>query len=301
MKEFEIKEKLLVRCPKCERFLIGGRYYDIPLGEAISRSIIKNSSIPKDYSVTVEQVRPIIKGNKLPKRITAQVIIRGDGEELETEIGMAAKNEQCQECAKMSSNYFEATLQLKTRDERIINRTETILKENRVGIKSKKKSKNGYDFMLTSNHGMIKSINRLSEEYPPIITISKKLHTKDNLTGKELFRVTALYIPIEFKRNDTVEYEDERWIYLGFNRNRFKLRSLTLHPKDRVIRSEKYDELKKIEPFSTQVVAVRPQIRILDENYQQADAISTSLESFNAGDNVTAIENNGRYFIISKN
>lgn len=300
--DFDIKDRPLIRCPKCGRFLIGGKYYDLPLKSAIEKHIRYNSSISGVNKIEIEDYEPKQEGYKLPKKISALFLIRNDkGKELEGEITLKAQNEQCKECSKRSSNYFEATLQLKSENEDLIKRTEKILADNRVGIKTKKKSKGGYDFQLTSNKGMLKAIRKLSEEYPAITTTSRKLHTKDNQTGKELFRVTALYVPITFSKGDIIEYLGKKWIYQGYNRNRFKLRSLTEHPREKIVGSAEYKNFEKAETFKTQVVSTRPILKILDENYQDVSTINISEmqnSKLKEGIEVSAVQSDGRYFIV---
>jgi NMD protein affecting ribosome stability and mRNA decay len=105
---------------------------------------------------------------------------------------------------KKAANYFEGTLQLRKCSDEIILFVEGLFEEYKVGIALKTKSKNGWDYKVSSNSFLSKLKNILQRKYNGRCIMSRKLFTRHKQTGKEVYRMTLLFEELPFKVGDMI-------------------------------------------------------------------------------------------------
>ena len=102
------------------------------------------------------------------------------------------------------SNYFEGILQLRKCSKEIISLVEKLFDEYDVGVALKTKSKNGWDYKVSSNSFLSKLKNILSRKFNGRCIMSRKLFTRHKQTGKEVYRMTLLFEELPFKVGDII-------------------------------------------------------------------------------------------------
>ena len=110
-----------------------------------------------------------------------------------------------------SSNYFEGILQLRNVSQEVLDYSIKVLqsKEN-ASVAKVKKVINGFDIYMAPQTFLRSLGNKLKSRFGGQLLISKRLHTKNNLTSKEVFRVNALFRLPNFKVGDIIDYRGDK-------------------------------------------------------------------------------------------
>jgi len=120
----------------------------------------------------------------------------------------------CDVCSRSKSGYFEGILQLRNLrspvHDIIYNQiVETISSSRTVFIAKAVKQKDGVDFYLSSNKFLISLGKKLHNDYGGDMKKSKKLHTRNRQTSKEVYRVTVLIRAPNFGTGDLVTVKNK--------------------------------------------------------------------------------------------
>jgi len=109
------------------------------------------------------------------------------------------------------NGYFEGILQLRNVSEEIIEfAIKQIEKKENASIAKIKKVVNGFDIYMAPQKFLRSLGNKLQNQFGGQLAISKKLHTKNRLTSKEVYRVNALFRMPNFKKGDIIDYKGDR-------------------------------------------------------------------------------------------
>ena len=101
-------------------------------------------------------------------------------------------------------NYYQGILQLRDVNDEIMGFVYSqIHKKEDVAITKTVNYHNGRDLYLTSQKFIRVLGKKLKESFGGELKVSSKLHTRSK-SGKDLFRVNALYRPFKYKRGDIV-------------------------------------------------------------------------------------------------
>ena len=107
--------------------------------------------------------------------------------------------------------YFEGILQLRNIDYNILEfAIKQIEKKENASVGKVKKVVNGFDVYMAPQTFLRSLGNKLQNQFHGQLIISKKLHTKNRLTSKEVYRVNALFRMPHFKRGDIIEHKGEK-------------------------------------------------------------------------------------------
>ena len=119
------------------------------------------------------------------------------------------------------SNYFQGILQLRDVNEEIYSFVHNQLKKRAdVAVTKTANYENGKDLYLTSQKFIRIIGKKLKESFGGELKLSSKLHTKSK-TGKDLYRVNALYRPLKYKRGDLVSVRGDEVKILQVGRRIF--------------------------------------------------------------------------------
>lgn len=120
-------------------------------------------------------------------------------------------------------NYYQGILQLRDVTDEIYNFVSKQLgKREDVAVTKTVKYPNGMDLYMTSQKFITIIGKRLKESFGGELKITSKLHTRSK-SGKDLFRVTALYRPLKYKRGDIVNVRGDDVKLLQCGRRIFAL------------------------------------------------------------------------------
>jgi NMD protein affecting ribosome stability and mRNA decay len=94
----------------------------------------------------------------------------------------------------MDKNYYEGKLQLRNPNEEVINFIKNQFKNNdKVWVAKYETLKNGVDIYVSSNHFLLALGKKLNKSFKGELKTSRKLHTQDRQTSKQVYRVTVLF------------------------------------------------------------------------------------------------------------
>ena len=108
------------------------------------------------------------------------------------------------------SSYFEGTLQLRNVNDEVINFAVREIENNNVNIAKTKQFENGIDLYVSKQRFLRTLARMLQKKFGGQIIVSRKLHTKSRLTGRDLYRVNVLFRLPYFKKGDVIEYRGDK-------------------------------------------------------------------------------------------
>ena len=93
-----------------------------------------------------------------------------------------------------NDEYFEAKLQLRPKDQELIDYAKNLIDKNKnILISKEEEYKYGVDFITTSQKQTQNIARQLKRRFKGKITISRKLHSRNKLTSKKVWRVTVCF------------------------------------------------------------------------------------------------------------
>lgn len=215
----------------------------------------------------------------------------------------------CPACQKHLGNYFEGTIQLRGRDNErydevekyVFNLVET---HKNVEISKVIESKTGVDLLLTNQKVMFEIMSKAHQEFGGHFEQNSRLFTKDNLTSKDLYRITTLLRLPDFNKGDILEIKGCKLLVTRTHGNKVSGVNLTT-TKDQTldfIKSSYEIVARRTEISSkTTISKVFPNLEVLNENYESVPAknlTEKSTDTFKIGFKVTCVEYQGKNYII---
>ncbi len=90
--------------------------------------------------------------------------------------------------------YFEGILQLRNPDEEAFRFIKNQFKNNeKAWIAKVEKLKTGVDYYISSNRFLLSLGKKLKKSFKGELKISRRLHSKNRLTSRQVYRVTVLF------------------------------------------------------------------------------------------------------------
>jgi NMD protein affecting ribosome stability and mRNA decay len=94
----------------------------------------------------------------------------------------------------MDENYYEGKLQLRNPNEEVINFIKNQFKNNdKVWVAKYETLKTGVDIYISSNRFLLGLGKKLKKSFKGELKTSRKLHTQNRQTSKQIYRVTVLF------------------------------------------------------------------------------------------------------------
>lgn len=94
----------------------------------------------------------------------------------------------------MNPQYYEGILQLRNPNEEAINFIRNQFRNNpKVWIAKEEKLKTGIDYHISSNRFLLQLGKKLKKSFKGELKISRRLHTRNRMTSKNVYRVTVLF------------------------------------------------------------------------------------------------------------
>ena len=109
-------------------------------------------------------------------------------------------------------DYFEGILQLRNVSQKVYDWVyDKIEQDGKARIAKEKIVKNGYDLYLSDQHYLQALGKKLKTKFAGERIVSQKLHTKEHMTQKKLYRVTVLFRQLPFRVGNIIETDDGAW------------------------------------------------------------------------------------------
>lgn len=95
----------------------------------------------------------------------------------------------------MHPEYYEGILQLRNPNEEVINFIKNQFKNNpKIWVAKEEKLKTGIDYYISSNKFLLTLGKRLKKSFKGELKLSRRLHTKNRITSKNVYRGTVCFI-----------------------------------------------------------------------------------------------------------
>ena len=126
----------------------------------------------------------------------------------------------------VNNNYYEGILQIRDCDETVYEYVERRLDEQQVGVAKVVHQKNGDDYYLDSNSFLRKIGQELQKNFTGELQVSNKLFSRDQQTGKELYRMTTCFRQLPFQIGEEIEYEGEKYRIMRISGGNITIKNL---------------------------------------------------------------------------
>lgn len=140
------------------------------------------------------------------------------------------------------AEYFEGILQLRNVTQAVYDWVyDTIEKEGKCRIAKEEILKEGYDLYLSDQHYLQALGKRMKTKFPGEVITSMRLHSRDRMTHKALYRVTVLFRGLPFDVGDKLSIDGEEFEVMHIG-NRVRVKSLVSGKKKelRIEDAERY-------------------------------------------------------------
>lgn len=106
--------------------------------------------------------------------------------------------------------YFEGILQLRNVNDGVVDFAVSEIENSDVNIAKTKQLEKGIDIYVSRQRFLRTIASKLQKRFGGQIIVSRKLHTKSRLTGRDLYRVNVLFRLPYFKKGDVIEYKGDK-------------------------------------------------------------------------------------------
>lgn len=291
-----------------------GFYDDEIINDAIQKNIEVNPKL-EDVDIytqiinnrgTVYECILHVSGNVIDTAINREYPI-----EVKVEKGV------CPDCSKYYSGYYEAVIQLRADDRKLLdeeirkadefisNEIQRLCKTNKLAYVTERiVLKEGIDYQVGSHNVAHKIVVNLQKQFGGTITQSRKIVGHDKSRSKDLYRSWILLRLPSFNKNDFISYEDKIIRIERIGSHKFSGINLKDYSTESISWKE-YDNIKKIADINdiktTTVTNMTPnEIQVLDpDNYDTVDLKRLDvMNNLNIGEQINVIKIRDRIYVI---
>lgn len=249
----------LIRCAKCERHVYRNTWVKDRIKDLVKESLAfddKIKIIKLDYELNRKEIIITLDAS-YGKQKTQQSL----------HLPIKFVKKLCQDCSK-KGQYFESILQLRQpREDVIIFIENEVEKQTGVFINKKLRVRGGIDFYLTSNKFAKKLGKRLQQGFGGELKVSPKLHSRERHTGKELYRLSVLFRPSEFKKGDIVSFNDKIIEIKGVAK---KITGIDIINKKKVIMDYRETKPEVLKVYEASVSKTYPSLEVIHPKTYQS-------------------------------
>lgn len=198
----EYKELKIIICPSCNSYLHQNKWHSkISTDKALNLKKIIAEIIPDKIKLVQESkinsIGVIIENSddKNQKKINIQLILNGMIHNLKSKgkysLEIIKEESLCNLCKKKNSSYYEAKIQIRPKNEKMLRMIKEHLNREGKSIISKEEDmKFGYDLYLTDKRILSRIISEVKKAFNIEVVMSNTLYGRKD--GKEVYRTTAL-------------------------------------------------------------------------------------------------------------
>lgn len=181
----------------------------------------------------------------------------------------------CKDCSKLAGNYFEGTLQIRTKSKEIYDFLNKDIKTIEIKNKTRyvteiKNTTNGKDYYFNNQKIMIKIAKRTQSTFGGIIEYSYHLHSKDIHASKDIYRMNIVY-KNKIKKN-AVFVQDGKLFKMCNPGKTNKVLDVE-NNKTTSMKIKDIKNIKILKPEVKRVIKKYPILTIIDENFQEKEVI----------------------------
>ncbi len=199
----------IVQCSRCGRFKFSGSWVDVSFEEALDRAVENSFFVHPEFNVNDFE----LSGDGQFYRFRVKGVLRGDYVEQEGFFKVRVRRESCQKCSREAGGYYEAIIQLRAKNRRILgeelDRVAKIVEEEIEASGSEKsfltkvvERKEGVDFYIGDSRVAKKIAKRIVREFGAEFKESAKIAGRKD--GVDFYRMTYLVRLPEYFPGDVV-------------------------------------------------------------------------------------------------
>ncbi|MBI4150947.1 hypothetical protein HY492_02365 [Candidatus Woesearchaeota archaeon] len=118
------------------------------------------------------------------------------------------------------AEYFEGILQLRDVDQTVYDWVyDTIERDGKATVAKEKIMKQGYDLYLSDQHYLQALGRKLNEKFPGELVVSMRLHSRDRMTHKAVYRVTVLFRAVPLHVGQVLTTDEGARLILRIGKN----------------------------------------------------------------------------------
>ncbi len=198
--------------------------------------------------------------------------------------------------AKLGTQYFEGTLQVRNEDEEARRFLLDFVGRSGAGVAKEAKARNGTDYFLTSKAVVEKAAHALQARFGGLVKTSAQLFSRNKQTSKEIFRVNALIELPPFREGDAVRAE-QRPLFVVERGKRIKF----WDPQRGKYRFHEYKDCRwrRLPVFETTVAATRPELTVIHpETFQSVKAWNAKPKEHAPGEKVRVVLDGKKAYVV---
>ncbi|MEK6963868.1 MAG: NMD3-related protein [Nanoarchaeota archaeon] len=204
---------------------------------------------------------------------------------------------QCDICQRMKSGYFEGTLQLRNHSEEVlafIDKEIAMHPDKGIFISKQVPYRDGVDLYLSDQHFLQSLGKKLYEAFGGVKKVNARIHTHDNATSKDLYRVTVLVEFPHFKSGDVIKM-GESLIWVREVKKDIIGVDLKLHKK---LKFAFKDSNAQILPqYTTHITRLYPYIEVTNPLDYQSIMVKNKLGNAHQNQEVQVVIDKGVYVV----
>jgi len=109
------------------------------------------------------------------------------------------------------SDYFEGVMQIRDGNKELMDWIhDRVRKDKKAKIAKEKKVRGGVDLYMSDQHYMQSLGKKMKTRFSGILKVTRRLHTQDRMTSKQVYRVTVFFKPLAIKRGEVVTFQGEK-------------------------------------------------------------------------------------------
>lgn len=202
----------------------------------------------------------------------------------------------CPRCAKIGTQYFEGTLQVRNENEETKRFVLDAVKRSGANVTKSVKERNGTDYYLTSNGAVERVARALQERFGGAVKSSAHLHGHDNLRSKDLYRATWFVELPPFAPGDVLKKEKSVLLVRELGK---RIRFYSLQRGKTEFHEYRPGAFHRLPVMETSIATTHPSLMVIHpETFQQTKVENQKLNPHEPGERVSVcIDEKGLYLV----
>ncbi len=268
----KVKDVTMTFCVVSGKVKIGTGWEVLSPQEALLKATRKALVVDEDTLVEVEEIdfSEFLQKPGIHRVLEVTATVSKEYSE-EYIIPVVLKTTVSPKYAKLGTNYYEATLQLRNEQEEHKRALEKLVgRFDSLAVNKEIPHDNGTDYLVTDKQAIKKIAYKLQSRFGGTLKENVRLITRDHLRSKDVYRLTVFIEFPPYKKGDVL-VNDERLVRFDAPGKKLRFTNLLTGKKiEEIYEQGKYDYAQIHE---TTVTQREPKLFILDPEYQQVPAI----------------------------
>lgn len=192
------KKLKVIICPSCKSYLHKNKWQpafssekSLNLKKIIKHLLPEKLKFSPGSKISSIEIHPNLTKRPVEAETVMRGIINGVKSKETYLFLLEVESSLCNLCKKRNSSYFEATIQIRPKNEKLLNFIRQDLKQRgKIFISSSEENKYGYDLNITSKKYINSLLQKVKKKFQVDSKITKTLFGRKK--GKDVYRITLL-------------------------------------------------------------------------------------------------------------